>query len=102
MRYIFYALTLAALPLLAACEPSIEEEARDVDQAKQEAAENVGEAAKDVEAERREANAEITREQRDLEDTAKREADKIEQERRELEDAKKDPDRPVSDNPPDR
>ncbi len=100
MKYFFCALTLAALPLVAACEPSIEEEARDVEQAEQQAKENIEAAKQDVIDEQREADAETTRERREVEDTAKREADKIDAERRELEDAKQDPDRPVNDSSP--
>jgi len=74
MRKLYYALTLAALPLVAACEKSVNQAEHDLERTRQNAAQNIKNEQRDVTDAARNADDKITKEQRDVADTAKAEA----------------------------
>lgn len=89
MRRLFYAFALAGcLPLFAACEQTVQQEAQDVKDAQDAAARKVAEEAKDVEGAAIEGAKDVVKEQRDVEDAAREGTKDIVEEKRELEDAK--------------
>ena len=101
MRKLFYALAVAGLLPLVACEKSLEEEAKDVKEAEREAAVDINKEQQDVEDAAKDAAQNIKEERRDVEDAAKAADKAITDEERELEDAKKrEAERRVPDAPP--
>jgi hypothetical protein len=89
MRRLLYALTVAGcVPLFAACEQTVQQEAKDVKEAHDAAASNVAEEQKDVEKAAIEGAKDVVKEQRDVEDAAREGTKNIIEEKRELEDAK--------------
>ena len=89
MRRLLYALTVAGcVPLFAACEQTVQQEAQDVKDAHDAAARNVAEEAKDVEGAAIEGAKDVVKEQREVEDAAREGTKNIIEEKRELEDAK--------------
>jgi hypothetical protein len=90
MRKLLYALmVVTALPFVAACEPNVLEETKDVEQAHDDAAKAVEAQQREVQDTAQEGADAVLKEQRELEDTARKETEKIIQEQRELEDAKR-------------
>jgi hypothetical protein len=90
MRKLLYTLALCGmLPLVVACEPTIEQKAQDVRDAHQQAVENVAEEQKDVHDAAKTGAENVIQEQRDVEDAAREGNEAITQEQRELEDAKR-------------
>jgi hypothetical protein len=89
MRKLLYALAIAGLVPLAACEKSLEEEAKDVREAEREAAVDINKEQQDVDEAAKDAAQNIKDEQRDVQDAAKDAERAITEEERELEDAKK-------------
>jgi hypothetical protein len=88
MKKLIFALAIAgALPWIAACDQTMEQEAQDVREAHQDAVENVAEEQKDVEDAAREGAKNVVEEQRDVEDAAREGTKAITDEQRELEDA---------------
>jgi hypothetical protein len=87
MRYFIYGLTLAALPLLAACEQTVPDAARDVREAEENAADRLAREQRDVQDAAKQGADAVIQEQREVEDAARAEQEKIQQEKRDLEDA---------------
>jgi hypothetical protein len=90
MRKLLTILALCGtLPLVVACEPTIEQREQDVRDAHRDAVENVAEEQKDVQDAAKAGAENVIEEQRDVEDAAREGTEAITQEQRELEDAKR-------------
>ena len=89
MRRLLYAFAIAGvLPFVAACEPSVQKEAKDVKDAHDAAMKDVAKEQKDVEDAAVEGAKGVVKEQREVEDAAIEGSKNILEEKRELEDAK--------------
>jgi predicted small secreted protein len=90
MRKLLFSLALlGSLPLIAACNNTVEQEARDVGEARQEARENIAAEQKDVDEAARQGAENVNEQKRDVAEQAARENEKIAEEKRELEEAKR-------------
>jgi hypothetical protein len=90
MRKLLYTLALCGtLPLVVACEKTLEQEAQDVREAHRDAVEDVTAEQKDVQDAATEGAKNVVEEQRDVEDAAREGTKAITDEQRELEDAKR-------------
>jgi hypothetical protein len=97
MRKLLYAFAVTAfLPFVAACQPSVQQEA----QAHDAAVKDIAEENKDVEKAAIEGAKDIVKEQREVEDAAAEGTKKIIDEKRELEDAKAREAERAADTPP--
>ena len=101
MRKLLFVLALfAGLPLVAACNKTVEQEARDVRETEDQAARNIAEEQKDVNEAARQGQDNVIEEKRDVADQARIEADKINEEKLELEEAKRRDNPNSATNPP--
>lgn len=89
MKRILFSLAIFTLPSFAACTQSVENAARDVDRARQDAVADVREEQRDLEAVKRDSAERIARQERRVDDAARRGNEQIVEEKRELEDARR-------------
>jgi hypothetical protein len=88
-RFLFAAATIGCLPLVAACTQSVENAARDVDRAHDQAVRNVDEEQRDLEDVKQDSAERIARQERRVEDAKRAGQEQVVEEQRELEDAKR-------------
>jgi hypothetical protein len=87
-RFLFVIMTAAGLPLLG-CAKSVERAQRDVQQTRQQAADNVRQEQRELQDTRQDAAERVARQERRVEDAAREGNKEITQEQRELEEARK-------------
>ena len=89
-KYILGLALLAGLPLIVACDQTVEDAAQDVQESQHDAAENVAEEQQDVNEARKEGVEAVAEEKQDVHEAAKEGQQEVNEQKKELEEEKLD------------